>query len=1273
MFKWFRRLFKDNKTNKGGSGVIIQNLDHSKVVYINELVLKSTEELAEISDLSPLVKADLIGVDKKKFIGKLSRRNDLAQRSFSKEDASKQFNLHWESYGIDLKRIVQDKNKIVLLGNPGLGKSTELEQLAIKLWEDHDSPLIPIHKNLRNFTKLDSIDRFVKVNWRAFSNIIFIFDGIDEISDIEDFTSKLDTFISEVESKPLKSRFLISCRTNVFEDEVKNIVEFEKYYLEDLTWQQGVSLLKSKCKIHIDESSINGNFETFIKNPYQIEIVSKYIEKNKKIPTNTAELWESYVNNRLKDDSIFKLKKRRLNPPLIKLYSKRLSLVNELMKRNVFDDDDLLKIAGEDLKKYEAIKKSPLFDSKAGEAKKFFEHRNIQEYFAALALSDLPIQRIVQFICIENTLRTHPSLFNTITFLINLLPVNSIKFNGFIGWIVENESELLFRSDSNRIDKSLRNSVFKTYFERQCLEKTLWIDSRRTYEVSKIARFADTEENYDYLLSTIKDKHQHFRVRYSAYEVLIHFRLKLNSIQKVLQYFLKELSDKDLEVGIKYQILNFIERHPTLKNDLELVIEVFNIFKDEESKQINSCLLNILRDYENVDQFSDYLYQEFQRAHKIIPRQDDDEVMRGNRYKVEKLILKYTEPNNFLACVRFYFDNTIRESYTTGHLDRVADRCIYFAGESDKFLVDLLNEIKDEVKFHRLRNLLQNIIKRSGKNGLVIKHLLDNWQLKEITPFVATILTKSTVQIVISKFESEGLSSKEYEYFRNRISNTNDIELAQYFEATASKKGIRFEEKLFTEADRELQRNYFFDVIQENLNMLFDKNQLASKIKSIFKENNDKMDWDVFLEIENRWYEENGHGNTMVNSAMDVIRRFLPSKHANSISLEEVIQNLEEDFIRFIEIKEFIKNCETHNWEYKLFDKQKELIQSWCLEQAGSFDFNNVITVGKNGKKYWYKGKENHIKIGLIYFFSDLLGFELPISFLTGSIEFDHFATGNENSMLEPGFDYLIKKIDDVSLFNNVIINNVTTKELWSWTFSKHVKYALEQRLEVVYPFARQFLSDVDRSSNETALLEDYIKITEDLDLLIDCCADYNTRIHWTSVNLLIKHNKEIDFCISRSIEYLDSENTDFNTNALQTLFLCNRIEALKYLMDFLDEDTKMDSIGSFKFEDYDAINDFEIIKRLFDSIYIKRKDGLKSVDFTAFLSKYLTNVSRKGEYAFNSILHVLRELQSEFKESDQDLFYVNLIIDDLEYNYYLSKSEPFEFSQALTYVSELH
>ncbi len=67
---------------------------------------------------------------------------------------------------------------------------------------------------------------------RIIDNTIFIFDGIDEIQNIQDFVSKLENFITNLEKEDREFDIVISCRTNIYESIVKNVLGFIVFYIK---------------------------------------------------------------------------------------------------------------------------------------------------------------------------------------------------------------------------------------------------------------------------------------------------------------------------------------------------------------------------------------------------------------------------------------------------------------------------------------------------------------------------------------------------------------------------------------------------------------------------------------------------------------------------------------------------------------------------------------------------------------------------------------------------------------------------------------------------------------------------------------------------------------------------------------------------------------------------------------------------------------------------------------------------------------------------------
>ena len=72
-------------------------------------------------------------------------------------------------------------------------------------------------------------------------------------------------------------------------------------------------------------------------------------------------------------------------------------------------------------------------------------------------------------------------------------------------------------------------------------------------------------------------------------------------------------------------------------------------------------MLALINIYENIDDFSEYIEEEFLRDQKIVPRDEVDNTIRGNSYILNELILKLKSSEKFLSIIKHFFDinNTI--------------------------------------------------------------------------------------------------------------------------------------------------------------------------------------------------------------------------------------------------------------------------------------------------------------------------------------------------------------------------------------------------------------------------------------------------------------------------------------------------------------------------------------------------------------------------------------------------------------------------------------
>lgn len=1246
-----------------------------KLIYQKEVDFEINEE-KEINRFKniifsrkPFKKIIIKDSDKIKFIGDINLEENHIERYFSEEvDNKNSFLRNEKKENLTLSKILEKEDKIFIIGNPGIGKSTELKKFALQNWiTDETENFVPIFKSLKNFTNTDSIMDYLPTGWKELNKVFFILDGIDEISDIEYFKSKLENFINQNIDNQKKYKYIISCRTNVYESIVKGISNFKVYYLKDLNYYESLDLLKTKCGDIVDTLDFHTRLTNFLKTPFQLEILANFINDKKEIPKNTTILWETYINNRFSHDKDEKLKKISLNAPALKKWSKKISLINELMKSNIIDENNLYTSINEDTKEFEGFKKNPLINKLVNQEEYFFEHRNIQEYFAALALSNLSFSTIKEFILIEKGInKTHPSLFNTITFLINIIDSN--KYDELVQWLIDNESELLFKADSNRIE-SFRVRVFQHYFQSECIEKKFWISSNRTFSVKEIAEFGNCETNFDYLVYFINEIKPHFRVIISALDLLSHFTIPANKKEKLKDDFFILLQNSQNSEMVKSHVLDCI-CDQKLCEDNEYLNKIFELFKNETSKEINIALLSLIEDYENIDDFFWYIKLEFLRDRRIVERAVKDEVMRGTSWKLEKIIIKLKTPANFVDLVKYYFDETQNNYSDDRFTDEIIQRCLYFENLDETFLVMLLSSFDEETKYYLKEDALKKLILKSRKSSKIkaFECLISKYTYNNVGYFLASITDEQTIDLVINNFANGSIESANLDFYRNVIANHGNRKLAEQFNNSMIEKGFVFNQRFLNLQEFEELKTIYSNKPQENFDLLFDKRNLLLKIKEIFEEYGKHIDSTLIRNIDKEWYEKNGHHNR-INFANSLLKKFIYEKNT-TVEFKDIEQNLENEQIIIVEIKSQIQTLNNSNNNFTISKEQEAFIYSWYRKASNEIRFDKVmgyITINN------FNILQDYNKLRTILFFLNKFNFDQSQEFLLNSIEFfDVNNASEENNDLE----LLKAKINNNDLFNKRIIENLNNKKLFSFLLDKHIQYALDNNLTKTFPKIREYFLMEEYGGNIDKKLEQYISLTNDIELLKELCIEIKSHNCWNSLKLLMNSKIEKNFCEEKAVQYLnlniDDEKNYYYSSALAILFELNSSQALKYVFSFLDLD-KSPSLNQSSYTNYDIIEDYSFLNNLFNKIYAGDRDSIGFSGLGDFMTIYVSNLSKKKD-SYILTQTELKNIKNRFEKlnNDNELFYVNQLIDNSKKSYINSQSKALNFNEALLKVEEI-
>jgi hypothetical protein len=888
---------------------------HIKCAKLDSIFDRYNFDVCSLSNKEQQRKISIKAEDKTNFIGEITLDKDYIERTLS-EVLKKELNyFEDDKNNSTLPEILNDHKNLFILGNPGSGKSTELRKLAILNWKEGEiEDYVPIFKSLRNFTVTDTVESYLPDNWIGLNRILLILDGIDEISDIEYFRSKLENFIEKNQHFKKDIKYVISCRTNIYESIVNGLPDFKTFYLQDLTQDQGIELLNKKCK----GNKLDDKFNEFLKNPFLIGIVADYITEKEESPTNTAALWKVYIDKRLVHDRKNKLVKISIDPMLIKKFSKKTSLISELMKTNVFDEDSLFLILKENSADFKEFKKNPLLEKLEGEDTWFFEHRNIQEYFAAKALSELSIKKIKKNILIKGTDKTHPTLFNTITFLINILEGD--KYTELVEWFIEKEPELLFKADSNRIDV-FKVKVFQYYFKTECIDKSLWISTNKTFSVKEIADFGNCEENFNYLLEFVNDDNSHIRVILSALKLLCFFKIPVGRENEIKIWCIELLKKSDLKEGIKSNIIQFIILQKLIINDAEYLNSIFDTLKEETNKEINSSLLFMIRDVDNVDTLFWYLREEFLRVNKIVKRNDIDDVHRGNSWVLNELILKLNNSNFFIELITYHFIREFNLDLSNDDAIKILERCLFFSSKEDDFVVRFLTVINGKTEFYKHEMLLKGIISDTNSQLKASKYLLENNLFSNVRVLLSSIATTETIVLVKERFVSKQINPEEIDIFRNNLWHYNKV-ISYEFDLLMQSIDFMFQTPFLSEeaiSKQQIQNNL---KSQHNFDILFNKDELLREIEIIFQENNPVIDESEIRKIESNWYEKNGYWSNTIDTSLKFLNT-LVYHYKDNLTFQEVQVLLENDFIRYDKIKKIIKGNVNSNIRFEVSDEQK--------------------------------------------------------------------------------------------------------------------------------------------------------------------------------------------------------------------------------------------------------------------------------------------------------------------------------------------------------------
>lgn len=1159
-----------------------------------------------------------------------------------------------------LSELITKQNKIIVLGDAGSGKSTELRNLYNEYNKDNTS-LIPIYQQLNRYTPDLGIDNFLPPEWKEIPKnlLLIIWDGLDEIQP-EHFNTVIRQITVFIE-KNIEAKFIISCRTNFYELPVNNapgtLLGFEPYFLNDLELFDVKKYYSNKyndvdAELFIKEIFDN-KLEDIITKPFFLMLLADRYSESKKLSVKRADLYELFILSRFDfDQSHFKstFDIRDKKEEIISLLEK-VALSMEVLAKNFIDESDALKIISSS--EFKTLKYCTAFNKKEGEDNIWqFEHNNIQEYLAAKALSKLSFDKVIQFLTFEKPHnKLIPSWVNTLTFLFSILNPEDELFIDLTKWIFENEKEIIVKFERDKISSEIRNEIFQGIFNYY-KSHDVWIRSNN-FNDKDLSKFGQSEISINFLLEEVQFEQNTRTTKINAISLLGHFEydnleLKTKTINTLLNQIDININDAEFIRTCIYA-LNYSE----LANS-EIIDSLIKTLHDKKNQYIRSAIYSLLLKHNYYEDYIDFLIDGYELLdEKNNPERNgvnlldeswnlNESIKKIKSVEGLKKLLTYISSDNHLSHA-YGADEIIKEITNNAIIAYANDTTIF-----DNVFEWFLNEIKT-YSVEKLKFTLEFFSLTNTRNQAFDKF----WNMAEDinrnkSYALSSLATKENVEFIINKYNSHDITNNDLEWFIHNLQWTRNENYTYFEDLIKSKTSYQLNITPKIDYDGIRKRKQ-----QESFSLLFDFKEFEKETLRIFDdEKKTVLTFDELYDIrkENGKYVEleDYYSGTALRLLRDLCRPNSSISKGETIDWFKKKKNIEWYTISLIQ--EHISN----NKEIIITETQKRYIEAWCMKNIKTFDFKNAIT---------QKGDSTSTKTIAVYlwFFSRTLNIKYSDDVLLDMLSFDYI---EQHDFM--GIDYIINQLDKDKISKR-ISDNLKSTIVDVHVLKNHVKYATENQLIETYPFiVKEIINLKYKYYDRNEFLNIFFENTKDIEALKNIIDQGDSNTRWEVVEKL-RISNEYTFLEPYLINILNKEATsDEAVLASENLIMMQNIEGLQFYVKWLKTNPKFDS-NRRRVHCLQILKTLDALPLLIDLLALSYQTKIAIEPFEdlgSVIINALYNIALISENNFIKVKKALEKFMTENKNIFKDVNYLLHTISRLEQQFYMNKAKVYTIEQ---------
>lgn len=1219
----------------GKKNVVEGNISNSGNIHIGDVI---TNVIADsIEDKIHLTKAQYRQNTKQKYF---ELPDFFIQRSLTHLKAILETQKYYypEKEFRPLRELLSEKQKLVLLGDAGMGKSTELKYLYNNLLDSEDD-VFPIWVSLNRHLISESFEVYLSELANIDNaKIVLILDGYDEIPSSDH--PLLNRLIANLLSKRNQINILYSSRKNTYD--INTTLEgFEIYYLNEIELidiKKYFSCLGDAVQYSDFEQELKRvNFLDIIKNPFYLNtIIDLYLSENE-LPDSKSKLMQFCIEKMItldikRSNSVAKFDRFEV----IKII-KKVALSVEMLCRNVISETDLRKIIS--TKEYHELKYFGGFKKEDGKNDIWkFDHNNLQEYLAASAISHLSFKQILKIISFEPDYTVlNPSWLNTISYLLSEIDSKE-TFDKLLSWLKTHNSHFLVNTESNRIQKDIRIEVFKNIFD-EYEKNDLPLYSNHFTEQQLVGFVQDIYDVFIFLFEKYTSSNDR-KVKINALRLLGFIDYAKYSIDfRTLYYRLVEdINNPEVVINavILDEIIDCLSRTKMLNE--EQIDYIINTVKDDHSYQvINSCV-KMIRQSNNVDKFINYLIKAFEYE------PTDKVVDIGLEYHLGKAFGEIKTKEGILCLfdrlndIDWYYEN----KSSLGFFAKVMENVYNLYKKDDSIFFEIIKLISNPAlqDSHYYQIPLLQFFNNTGKRDLAFQELLKlNKQYKVTNDrILGLLITDQTVEAVL-----EEINSKDYEidWISHINVSHNDVK-DKVFLKIFSKRN--FHDNSFGEFIED-QNKYK----QNSFNLLFDpqgfKNALDNFIDSYGERNISKDDVDKLIDLNFRDKHKFRIPDDVISLLQILVRKY---GEISVLQFKELANDEEKiSIFRITKIRELIYN---NNW-LKIEVKQIDYLNSWVL---GLFSRKVFDKLNSNVK-------------ACVVDFSVRFDFHLPLDILIQLLPFESYIPN-----MDTCFNWLKNKMTRNDLETNIIGLLNTDQSLPDRVLLNYFKYLNENKVKNINHYILEPIKNTSFDQHyRISFINEYLKSDGSLRALKDLYNDNDKDIKWHLLECFIEKGEK-DFVLGK-LKYNMSNVLLSKEDRFETIKLLVKMEQdvgfVLYLSEVCDSNVA-------KIQHRDVIKDIrkpESISFLFSLLELCLKNQNKVDVFDRTTSEVTGVIENIALDSDNNFIRINKEYENLCFIRPEDKPYIISLMAGLKDRFYRNKSQKRTIPEVNQLLQELN